>query len=417
MKLKYAFAGASGRGLGMFCKPMLKDFQDACEIVGVYDINPGRAQQFVKSCEGNFPAYDDFETMINETKPDRVIVTTVDAFHSDYIIKSLEMGCDVITEKPMTIDATRCRAILDAEKRTGHKVTVTFNYRYAPFMTKIREIIANDEIGEVYSVHFEWLLTRNMEYGAHGKSYFHRWNARMKNSGGLLVHKSTHHFDLINWFIDQRPSKVSAFAQLRLYGPKNYPFDDPEGERPIRCSTCKHADECEFCHKFSESELEMFVPYEKYDGYMKDNCIYASDIDIYDTMAVTVQYDKGAVLTYSLNATTPYEGWRCVINGSKGRLEATNYETGVLSKVPQNHIKVFDLKDNVTDYAITKATGGHGGGDTRLRKMLFLENQPDPMHHAAGSADGAYSIIVGAAANISIAEGRVVDVEELLGNK
>ncbi|MBR6747746.1 MAG: Gfo/Idh/MocA family oxidoreductase, partial [Clostridia bacterium] len=189
MKLKYAFAGASGRALGMYCKPMLKDFQDNCEIVGIYDINPGRAQQFVKHVEGSFPVYDDFETMIREAKPDRVIVTTVDAFHSDYIIKSLEMGCDVITEKPMTIDATRCRAILEAEKRTGHKVTVTFNYRYAPYNTKIREIIARGEIGEVYSVHFEWLLSRNMEYGAHGTSYFRRWNARMKNSGGLLVHK------------------------------------------------------------------------------------------------------------------------------------------------------------------------------------------------------------------------------------
>ncbi len=407
----YVFAGASGRALGMYAHPMLRDFPNDCRILGVYDINPGRAAAFAEDCGNAFPAFEDFDGMIAQVHPERVIVTTVDAFHSDYIIRSLELGCDVITEKPMTIDAPRCRAILEAEKRTGHHVTVTFNYRYAPFMTKIKEIVSSGEIGEVYSVHFEWLLTRNMAYGAHGKSYFHRWNARMKNSGGLLVHKSTHHFDLINWFIDQHPAKVSAFGQLRLYGAKNYPFG---GEIPTRCSTCPHAAECEFFHEFSEDEKKFFVPYEKYDGYMKDNCIYAKDIDIYDTMAVTVQYDKGAVLSYALNATTPYEGWTCVINGSAGRLEAVNYETGVLSKTPQNHIRVFDLNDNVTDYAMTKASGGHGGGDQRLRRMIFIGDLPDPLGHAAGSMDGAYSILVGAAANVSIRENRIVSIEELL---
>ena len=410
----YVFAGASNRALSMYAKPMLSDFPNDCKILGVYDINYGRAKTFAAECGDVFPAYEDFDAMMTALRPERVIVTTVDAYHSDYIIRSLQYGCDVITEKPMTIDAPRCRAILAAEKETGHHVTVTFNYRYAPFMTKIKELVASGAIGDVFSVHFEWLLTRNMEYGAHGKSYFHRWNARMAKSGGLLVHKSTHHFDLINWFIDERPAKVSSFAGRRLYGPEYYPFQDADGKRPVRCLTCPHASECEFCHHMSDFEKKYYQANESYDGYYKDGCIYAPDIDIYDTMAVTVQYDKGAVLSYSLNATTPYEGWFCVINGSKGRLEAANYETGVLSKVPQNHIRVFDLNDNVTDYAITKSSGGHGGGDQRLRRDIFLAPEPDPLGHAAGSADGAYSIIVGAAANLSIKEGRVVDVEELL---
>ncbi len=407
----YVFAGASQRALYMFARPMLADFPDDCKILGVYDINFGRAKKFAELTGNVFPAFENFDDMIAKVKPDRVIVTTVDAFHSDYIIRAMELGCDAITEKPMTIDAPRCRAILAAEKKTGRHVTVTFNYRYAPFMTKIREIVASGEIGDVYSVHFEWLLTRNMAYGAHGKSYFHRWNARMAKSGGLLVHKSTHHFDLVNWFIGQRPSKVSGFGQLRLYGAKNYPFGDAI---PKRCSQCPHARECEFCYEMTDFEKDFYGANEEYDGYMKDNCIYAKDIDIYDTMAVTVQYDKGAVLSYSLNATTPYEGWTCVINGSKGRIETVNYETGVLAKAPANHIKVFDLNDNITDYAVTKASGGHGGGDQRLRKMIFLDNQPDPLGHAAGSTDGAYSILVGAAANISIKEGRIVSIEDLL---
>lgn len=416
----YVFAGASQRALGMYCKPMLAEYTDVAKIVGVFDANPGRAAQFVTECGGDFPVFESFEDMINTVKPDRVIVTTTDVFHSDYIIKAMEMGCDVITEKPMTTTDDHCRAILETEKRTGKKVIVTFNYRYAPFMTKIKEIINDGVIGDVFSVHFEWLLTQNMDFGAHGTSYFRRWNARMAMSSGLLVHKSTHHFDLVNWWLNDKPSRVSAFGKLNMYGAKNAPWDDVTTPG-MTCRKCPHAAECKFCYKITEFEERYYAGQEaKGDKVphgsigLKDQCIYANDIDIYDTMSVNVEYAGGAVMSYSLNATTPYEGWRVVFNGSKGRIEATNYETGVQAKTPENHIKVFDLNDNITDYAVTKASGGHGGGDTRLRNMVFRENVPDPLGHAAGTSDGAYSILVGVAANKSIKEGTIVSIEDLL---
>ena len=81
------------------------------------------------------PAYTDFDAMLRETRPDAVIVTTMDRYHDQYIIAALEAGCDAITEKPMTIDDAKCRAILAAERATGRKVTVTFNYRFSPYAT------------------------------------------------------------------------------------------------------------------------------------------------------------------------------------------------------------------------------------------------------------------------------------------
>lgn len=415
MKKKYVFAGASQRALRMFCRPMLEGYTDCTEICGVHDVNFGRAKAFVSECNGDFPAFENFDEMLATTKPDIVIVTTVDAHHAEYIIRSLEAGCDVVTEKPMTTTDAMCRDILAAEKRTGHKVIVTFNYRYAPFKTKIKELINDGVIGDVYSVHFEWLLARNMNVvEGHGASYFRRWNARMKNSSGLLVHKSTHHFDLVNWWIGQKPEKVSAFAQLRLYGAKNSPFADVP-KAGLRCSNCPHAAECEFYYKLSEFEERFYVANESYDGYMKDNCVYAEDIDIYDTMGVNVQYDKGTILTYSLNATSPYEGWHVVFNGSKGRLEVDFYEDGIDAQSSEiDHIRFYDLDNNVTDYRITKATGGHGGGDERLHKMLFRDNVPDPLGHTAGTEAGANSILIGVAANKSIKEEKVIYIADLL---
>ena len=413
---KYVFAGASQRALHMYCKPMLSEYQDAAQVCGVYDINFGRSQSFVKESGGDFKAYTDFDEMLRAEKPDRVIVTTADAFHAEYIIRSLEAGCDAIVEKPMTITDEMCRDILAAEKRTGKKVIVTFNYRYISIMEKIKQLLDSGLVGDIYSVDFEWLLTRNMDlWEAHGASYFRRWNSRMKMSGGLLVHKSTHHFDLINWWLGQKPKKVSAFGQLRMYGAKNYPFEGAY-TKGQRCSNCPHAKECEFYLELSEFDARYYKENEHFDGYYKDNCIYADDIDIYDTMSVIVEYDKGTIMTYSLNATTPYEGKRLVFNGSKGRLEIYTPENGFEEQLrKQNHIRFYDLQNNVTDFALTKRKiGAHGGGDRKLLEKLFLEDIPDPMNQAAGSMDGAYSILVGVAANQSIRDGKVVDIEALL---
>ena len=140
------------------------------------------------------PGYtaDRFDDMLREQKPDEVFVCTKDSTHHDFIVRALHAGCDVITEKPMTTDAEKCRAILDAVKTTGRRVRVAFNYRWAPFRSRVKELIASGTVGKIHSVNLEYLLDTN-----HGADYFRRWHAQIENSGTLLVHKSTHHFDLV----------------------------------------------------------------------------------------------------------------------------------------------------------------------------------------------------------------------------
>src|SRR5690606_23821425 len=101
----------------------------------------------------------------------------------------------------------------DAVEATGRAVTVTFNYRYSPRNSALKEVIASGRIGEVTSVHFEWVLDT-----AHGADYFRRWHRDKDVSGGLLVHKSSHHFDLVNWWLADAPTRVYASGGLRFYG-------------------------------------------------------------------------------------------------------------------------------------------------------------------------------------------------------
>ena len=406
---KYVLAGASGRAYYMFAKQIVNKFSDIAEICGVYDANYVRAKLFAQDL-GTFNAYEDFDLMLKETKPDAVIITTVDAYHHEYIIKTLEAGCDAITEKPMTIDPDKCRQILLAEKRTGKRVIVTFNYRFVPYVTKIKQLLKTNEIGEILSIDFEWILDKNMKVSAHGTSYFRRWNRYMAKSGGLLVHKSTHHFDMVNWWLDDEPEEVFAFGSLRIYG--------ENGKiRGKNCRNCDHTKQCEFYKDITTDTIvsKFFTPAEHVDGYNKDNCVFAEDIDIYDTMSVNVKYKGGALLNYSLNAHSPYEGWRVSINGTEGRMEAEEIHSGILKEgLKTQVIKVFKENDNVVSYEIPIDFTGHGGGDERIVKMLLDETIPDPDNHMAGSRAGATSILIGACANISIKEKRMVNIQEKL---
>src|SRR5690606_27335789 len=188
------------RGTGMFAVPLVKEYSDVAEVVGICDINPKRLELAREEMGGNVKTFTDFDRMLDEVDCDAVIVTTKDSTHHEFIVKALERGKDAITEKPMTIDDEKCRQILAAEERSGRKVKVTFNYRYAPYQTRVKELIKQRVIGDVLSVDFHWYLDT-----MHGADYFRRWHRQKANSGGLFVHKATHHFDLVNWFLDDEP--------------------------------------------------------------------------------------------------------------------------------------------------------------------------------------------------------------------
>ncbi|MCK4325259.1 Gfo/Idh/MocA family oxidoreductase [bacterium] len=408
---KYVLVGCSGRALGMFAKPIQEKFSDQAKLAGMFDPNYKRMEYFNNQLKTPVPMYNSFRKMIKEQKPDTVIVATVDRYHHQYIIAALDKGMNAITEKPMTIDDKKCRAILAAEKRSGKKVMVTFNYRHAPYVTKIKELVREGKVGKILSIHFEWFLDTK-----HGADYFRRWHRRKENSGGLLVHKSTHHFDLVNWFLEEEPETVFAFGDRRFYGPTRK-------QRGKRCLTCKYKKKCEFYWDItgggifgqsSEFLKGFYLDAEKVDKYYRDKCVFSPEIDIEDTMSVNVRYTGGAFLSYSLVAHAPYEGWRMSINGTGGRIEAEEYHSGNRVSDPFDHIRYFDRKGNSMTYKIAKAGGGHGGGDERLLRMLFVGDLPDPLGLMADSRAGAISILTGVAANKSMTTGRPVKIASLL---
>lgn len=405
-KKRIAMVGTGVRGIGMWGKPVIQEFADHVEFVGLCDINPGRVETAKKSLGLSCPTYTDFDKMMQELKPDKLLVMTVDGTHHEFIIKGMEYGADIITEKPMTIDETKCQAILDAEQRTGKKVTVTFNYRYSPHRQKIYELLRNDTIGKITSVDFHWYLNTS-----HGADYFRRWHRLRKNGGSLLVHKATHHFDLLNWWINSEPEQVFAYGALEHYG-KNNSF------RHTHCRPCPHKKECKFYWDMTRNKslMELYADNEKYDGYHRDGCVWKEDIDIFDKMAVQIRYANKVQVSYSLTAYSPYEGYRIAFNGTKGRIDAWIKESQPWEEEPYDEIQVTANFGKREIIRVPNNEAGHGGGDTRLRKQVFTPGA-DPYHQSAGSRDGAMSCLIGIAARNSIDSGKPVSIGDLTSLK
>lgn len=422
-KLKVVLVGTGIRGITFWGKRLVQQYPDILEFVGLCDNNPGRLA-YAKTYIGlSCSTFASFEDMVKQTTPDLVIVTTRDTNHHEFIIKGLEMGCDVLTEKPMTTDEVKCQAILDAEKKSGKNVIVGFNYRWSPYATKIKELLAANTIGKLTSVDFHWYLNTY-----HGASYFRRWHGEMDQSGSLWVHKATHHFDLLNWWINSEPNEVFAYGDLEKYG-KNGPF------RAANCRTCEHKANCDFHLDITKDEemMKLYVEHEKHDGYIRDNCLFRENIDIYDKMSAQVKYQNNVSLNYSLTTYSPLEGWRAAFNGTEGRIEAwqdipycknESLDQEALHQREMNQSKeeesfnepiiVHKLWKDFETVNVAAEKSGHGGGDQRLQDKIFRNpEEKDTFGRTAGIRDGAMSCLIGIAARRSIETRKPIKIEDL----
>jgi predicted dehydrogenase len=395
-KIRIAQVGTGDRGIH-WGADIVKNYSDVATLAGLCDINAKRVKVAREMMGADAPTYVEFDKMVQETNPDLVLVTTPDSTHYTYIIRAMELGKDVLTEKPLCTDEMQAQAILDAEKKYGKKLIVAFNARHYAQAKKIKQLLQEKAIGDVISIDYQEYLNTY-----HGASYFRRWHRIKEMSGTLLVSKSCHHFDQVNWWLDSEPVEVVAYGDLKFYG-KNNPY------RSTNCRVCPYKQKCQFYWDVTTSSnpavsarlMKLYVNCESEDGYMIDGCVWRQDINICDTFSVMVRYASGARLTYTANTFMPYEGQEIGINGSKGRIDYNMYGGGGYVDSQLRMTKTFAMSELVTD--LPKRAGGHGGADPSLRDLIFREyDRPDPLGLRASSLAGAYSSLVGIAGYRSI---------------
>jgi predicted dehydrogenase len=401
-KRRVAIVGTGVRGIGMYGRPVMRQYAETSDLVGICDQNPGRVRVAQGMIGTRAPTFTRLEEMLTRTRPEVLVVTSWDWEHHNNIILGMQHGADIIVEKPITIDERKAQAILDAQRQFGKQVVVTHNYRFSPHRAKLKELLMQGIVGDITSVDFHWNITHD-----HLQRYMQRWHGHTDRSGSLWVHKSSHHFDLINWWLDSEPVEVSAYGSLERFG-HNGPFRGPH------CRPCPHKAECPYYFDITRSQelMQLYVQNEHHDGYIRDNCVFRESIDIHDKHSAVVKYANGAFLNYSLTGEAPYEGFWLAFNGTKGRIEGREGGRGTGERYHEWHVLLRGQQPQVVRVGFEE--GGHWGGDPILLDRLFKDpNAPDPLHQAASAREGVMSVLAGVAARKSAVSGAPVRIAGL----
>ena len=388
---RYAIVGTGVRGIGMWGRPLVERYADVLEFVGLSDINPLRVEDAKKTIGVDCPTFTNLDQMLDQAKPELLMVTTVDASHAECIVKALDRGIDVLTEKPMVIDEAQCQAVLDAEKRSGRKLNVTFNYRYAPKHQTMKEILLSGEIGRdlggllVVPQHEPRRrllpplapphLEERLALGAQGEPPLRprQLVARRRPGGGLGLREPPHY------------GKKGKFHHTN-------------------CRPCPHKASCAYHWDIMRDPrlVALYVDCEKADGYLRDGCVFKEDVDIPDTMNAIVQYSNGVHMSYSVNAFMPIEGYRIAFNGTEGRLEVRDYERQLWPSPRRRRCTSSATSASGGRWSCRRRAGGHGGGDDVLRDLLFRSIDLPPYMRLPTSRAGAMSCLTGIAARKSM---------------
>ena len=412
---KLALVGVGLRSMSI-CRQMPAAVADRWQVSALWDVDPRRFEVYAE----NFPdaptpktylGHENFARLLTEQRPDLAFIATRDSYHAEYIIACLEAGVDVVVEKPMVTDSAQARAVLEAEARSSATIRVGFNYRYQAAHSAIKRELDTGKIGRVTAVEMAVYLAE-----AHGSSYFQRWNRYRAQSGGLTIHKAGHFLDLLQWWIGQKPVELFGYSALNYYGPDGEM--NPSRRDGRRCRSCDEASLCAY-QQTRERKAGPGSHYRAgeggYTGYNPDACIFDSDIDIEDTYASVIRYDGTTMATFSVNFSSPFEQFRVVFNGTRGRLEygyafgkEGSYDGAGKALV---HYPLFSQKPPEVIPVVQRA-GGHGGADPAMLEDIFTDIAQNTCR--ASSKDGAYAVALGEAMWRSPKEHRPIRMDELL---
>ena len=379
-KVRFGIVGTGSRGIGAYGRLLREVYRDEADIVAISDSDPVRlgvgSERLEVSQMGTDPA-----VVLDNPDVDAVIITTPDASHANLACAALSADKHVLCEKPLATTIDDCNRIRAAAHASRGELMTGFVLRYVPFFEGLHAAIRNDEIGPA---HFA-SITDNRD----GAGYFRRWHRLRANSGGLLVHKSTHAFDIVNWMLNARPVSVSATGGVAVFTPKDWAGS--------RCLTCDATDTCPEYVDIRRGRLKtLYYDAEATSGYIFDTCVFNSEKDTVDHASASIEYENGACASYNLCLFASYTEREIGIWGGNGKVEGRDAAGSYRLSGRR------DERDEIRK--VETPDGGHGGGDVRLLAdaLSVFSGERDPL---AGLDAAYWSAVLGIAAETSVARG------------
>lgn len=360
--------GAGDRGARAYA-PYALAYPNELKIVAVADPNKERKEKVQKAHDLKAEScYETWEDMFAAGKiADIAIVCTLDRGHFKPTMKALELGYHVLLEKPMSPDPKECIEMERAAAKYKRQLTIGHVLRYTDFWSKIQQVVASGEIGQVASIQ----LSENVEVMHMSHSFVRgNWNNK-ENSSPMILQKSCHDMDIINFVMGKECKRISSYGSLMHFREENAPAG-----APARClDGCPAEQDCPFhagnyylgegrgwARKFTEDDTNEGIikalnetPYGK--------CVYHSDNDVVDHQVVNMEFEDGATATFSMCGFTRVQTRIVQVMGTKGEIRGN---------MEDNSISIFDfLTREETIIRFDKPVGGHGGGDHKIVRSFL----------------------------------------------
>jgi predicted dehydrogenase len=409
-KFTVAIIGMGNRGR-VYTREMQKH-PDKYEVVAICD----RDETRIDDAKNDFGIKEEQVTrhendFFAKKRADICIVATQDQDHVRHAIKALELGYDVLCEKPISDREEECRRLLEAQKKYGGKVFVCHVLRYAPAFVKLKELIDSKVIGDIVMIdHLEQVF------------YFHQAHSfvrgnwrRREDTSPMIIAKSCHDLDLLQWYIGSECDTVSSIGDLRFFKKEN----QPEGASD-RCTDCKYVDTCPYSavsgyvtkkcwgHTDLITKVRPLTSTAVIEGLKTSpygRCVFACDNTVVDNQIVMMRFKNGVTANFRMTGFTRDHGRIIKVYGTYGEIDFDSHNEFIDVRVFGKETVRYNTKD------IIENGYGHGGGDAGIVKGLYemLTGQKSELTTLAASVE---SHLMGFAAERSrLTGGDVIKIE------
>lgn len=415
-KLKVILIGAGGRGKSYtdFMATMPEKF----EVVAVAEPVESR-RNYIKQKHGlpNERCFSDYTPLLALGRiADVAVISTMDREHFEPAIKAIKLKYDLLLEKPIAPTPEECKAITDCAEENNVKVVIGTVLRYTDVFTKLKTVIDSGKIGKIMSINHEECVGN-----VHQSHSFVRGNwGNEERSSNMLLQKTCHDFDIIQWLIGKKCKKVQSFGALSYFCKENAPEGSPEycidgcsvGDKCPYNAVKLYYDDKENIWFRTASTKEVNPTDEMVKKALNDTqygkCVFKCDNDVVDHQTVNMLFEDDITVTFSMNAFN--KGGRFMhIMGTDGEIHVA-----VDGKSPME-IYSFETKETETVNLITgnSILSGHGGGDSGIVKALY--------DYLVGDCKGCsipeiresyYNHLITFAAEKSRTEGKIIDIDD-----
>ncbi len=415
-KLKVILIGAGNRGTTY--TDIMADLPEKFQVVAVAEPIVSR-REYIKE-KHNIPenmCFSDWNELFSLGKiADVCIIATMDKQHYDPVLKACELKYDVLLEKPVSTVPKECKEIALCAEKNNVKVIVCTVLRYTPLFTTLKKLISDGRIGKVMSINHEECVGN-----VHQSHSFVRGNwGNEERSSCMLLQKSCHDADILQWLIGKKCKKIQSFGTLSYFRKENA----PEGSPDYCIEGCPKADTCHYNAVklyLEDKENDWFRTTCTREAYPTDEmvenalrttqygkCVYKCDNDVVDHQTLNMLFEDDITVTFTMNAFN--EGGRFIhIMGTEGEIHA-----GTENNAP---IEIFDFgtreKTEIPMSGKDGISGGHGGGDTGIVNALYEylngEYKGDSVPEIRESCDNHLIVF---AAEKSRKENAVIDFSE-----